>query len=338
MGLRLVDKQGQQSQKMVIFGAIFLLMTLLILYSSNSGNDISPLYSPFRASMPHHAIKVTDLKKWAGKEGYVAVYGNKNMTLHCHHCALVTSSSHVLGSRAGPEIDRTQCVIRMNDAPTTGFERDVGNRTTLRVVAHSSVFRVVRRPTEFLNRTDHRANSTVIFWGPPTKIGREAKGTLYRLIQRVSMTYSNLSSFTITPSKMHKFDTLFQKETGRDRAKSQSWLSTGWFTMVIAIEMCDNIKVYGMVPPSHCGSMTKTFGLKRCTIKQRGEHSTMCGKKPQPKKMPYHYYKPRGPEECVTYLQNEKGRKGPHHRFITEKQVFAHWAKKYNITFTHPIW
>ncbi|XP_064827344.1 alpha-N-acetylgalactosaminide alpha-2,6-sialyltransferase 6-like isoform X2 [Oncorhynchus masou masou] len=337
MGLRLVDKQGQQSQKMVIFGAIFLLMTLLILYSSNSGNDISPLYSPFRASTPHHAIKVTDLKKWAGKEGYVAVYGNKNMTLHCHHCALVTSSSHVLGSGAGPEIDHTQCVIRMNDAPTTGFERDVGNRTTLRVVAHSSVFRVVRRPTEFLNHTDHKANSAVIFWGPPTKIGREAKGTLYRLIQRVSMTYSNLSSFTITPSKMHKFDTLFQKETGRDRAKSQSWLSTGWFTMVIAIEMCDNIKVYGMVPPSHCG-MTKTFGSKRCTVKQRGEHSTVCGKKPQPKKMPYHYYKPRGPEECVTYLQSEKGRKGPHHRFITEKQVFAHWAKQYNISFTHPTW
>ncbi|CAB1318844.1 unnamed protein product, partial [Coregonus sp. 'balchen'] len=281
MGLRLVDKQGPQSQKMVIFGAIFLLMTLLILFSSNSGNDISPFYSPFRASSPHHAIKVTDLKKWAGKEGYVAVYGNK-------------------------------CVIRMNDAPTTGFDRDVGSRTTLRVVAHSSVFRVVRRPAEFLNLTDRQANSAVIFWGPPTKIGREAKGTLYRLIQRVSMTYSNLSSFTITPSKMHKFDTLFQKETGRDRAKSQSWLSTGWFTMVIAIEKCDNIKVYGMVPPSH------------------------CGKKPQPKKMPYHYYKPRGTDECVTYLQNERGRKGPHHRFITEKQVFARWAKQYNITFAHP--
>ncbi|KAJ7988259.1 hypothetical protein DPEC_G00321730 [Dallia pectoralis] len=314
MGLSLVDKQGPQSQKMVIFGAIFLLMTLLILYSSNSGNDISPFYRPFRGSVPHRAIKVTDLKKWAGKEGYVAVYGNKSMTLHCHHCALVTSSSHVLGGGAGPDIDAAQCVIRMNDAPTTGFERDVGNRTTLRVVAHSSVFRVARRPGEFLNRTDRGSHSAVIFWGPPSKIGRDARGTLYRLIQRVSMTYSNLSSFTITPNKMHKFDTLFQKETGRDRAKSQSWLSTGWFTMVIAIEMCDNIKVYGMVPPSH------------------------CVKRPQPKKMPYHYYKPRGPDECTTYLQNERGRKGPHHRFITEKQVFARWARHYNITFTHPRW
>lgn len=54
--------------------------------------------------------------------------------------------------------------------------------------------------------------------------------------------------------------------------------------------------------------------------------------------MPYHYYKPRGPDECVTYLQNERGRRGNHHRFITEKQVFARWAKLYNISFVHPTW
>lgn len=54
--------------------------------------------------------------------------------------------------------------------------------------------------------------------------------------------------------------------------------------------------------------------------------------------MPYHYYKPRGPDECVTYIQNESSRRGNHHRFITEKQVFARWAKQYNIIFTHPKW
>lgn len=54
--------------------------------------------------------------------------------------------------------------------------------------------------------------------------------------------------------------------------------------------------------------------------------------------MPYHYYKPRGSDECVTYIQNEHSRRGNHHRFITEKQVFARWAKRYNITFTHPTW
>ncbi|MED6282788.1 hypothetical protein CHARACLAT_001835 [Characodon lateralis] len=308
MGLRISGK-GQQSHKMVIFFAVFILTTLLILYGSNSSND--GVYIPFHVAI-NHAIKTTDLKKWSGRDGYMSIYGNKSITLHCHNCALVTSSSHVLGSRAGDEVDRTECVIRMNDAPTSGYESDVGNRTTLRVVAHASVFRVVRRPNEYLRHTD--SNSTIIFWGPPNKIGKDAKGTLFRLIQRVSMTYGNLSFFSITPTKMRKFDNLFNRETGRDRQRSHSWLSTGWFTMVIAIEVCDNIKVYGMVPPNY------------------------CGRKPVSKKMPYHYYKPRGPDECLMYLQNESGRRGNHHRFITEKQVFARWAKQYNITFANPKW
>ncbi|XP_066569029.1 alpha-N-acetylgalactosaminide alpha-2,6-sialyltransferase 6 isoform X2 [Amia ocellicauda] len=306
MAHRLVDKQRQQSQKMVIFGTIFLLTTLLILYSSNSGNES---YNPRNGY--RYTVHTTNLKAWANQDGYVAVYGNKTMNLHCKQCALVTSSSHILGSNVGDDIDQAECVIRMNDAPTTGFEKDVGNRSTIRVVAHSSVYRIIRRPSEFLNKTP---DPVLIFWGPPTKISKDAKGTLFRLIQKVSMAFTNLSTFIIAPKKMRQFDDLFHKETGRDREKSRSWLSTGWFTMVIAIEMCDSIHVYGMVPPYY------------------------CSRRPQPKRIPYHYYEPRGPDECTTYIQNERGRRGNHHRFITEKQVFARWAKHYNITFSNPKW
>ncbi|XP_013862038.1 alpha-N-acetylgalactosaminide alpha-2,6-sialyltransferase 6 isoform X2 [Austrofundulus limnaeus] len=301
--------QSQQSHRVVIFLAIFILMTILILYTSNNVSE--EVYTPFHvATMKIN--KTTDLKRWSRKDGFVPISGNKSLALHCGNCALVTSSSHVLSSQAGEEIDRTECVIRMNDAPTLGYESDIGHRTTLRVVAHTSVFRVVRQPNEYLRQTD--GNFTIVYWGPPNKIEKNAKGTLYRLIQRVSTTYSNVSFFTISPNRMRKFDNLFHSETGRDRQKSHSWLSTGWFTMVIAIEICDNIKVYGMVPPSY------------------------CGKKPASKKMPYHYYKPRGSDECLMYIQNESSRRGSHHRFITEKHVFARWAKLYNITFSHPTW
>uniref|UniRef100_A0A669BNM6 Uncharacterized protein n=1 Tax=Oreochromis niloticus TaxID=8128 RepID=A0A669BNM6_ORENI len=177
--------QGQQSHRMVIFAAILILMTLFILYSSNNNSSIDAVYASFHVAT-NHATKTTDLRKWTGKDGYVPVYGNKSMTMHCHECALVTSSSHVLGSRAGDEIDRTECVIRMNDA-------------LRRVVAHSSVFRVVRRPNEFLRHTDN--------W-------ERCQRNLYRLIQRVSMTYRDFSCFTVTPSKMRRFDSLFQRETG----------------------------------------------------------------------------------------------------------------------------
>lgn len=36
------------------------------------------------------------------------------------------------------------------------------------------------------------------------------------------------------------------------RRSSNSWLSTGWFTMAIALELCDRTNVFGMVPPEFC--------------------------------------------------------------------------------------
>lgn len=63
-----------------------------------------------------------------------------------------------------------------------------------------------------------------------------------------------------------------------------------------------------------------------------------CSRRPPPRRLPYHYYEPKGPDECTTYIHNERSRKGNHHRFITEKRVFASWAGLYNITFSHPTW
>lgn len=74
---------------MVIFGAVFLLTTLLILYSSNTGNDA--VYTPFHVVTDRRALKATDLKKWAGKEGYVPVRGNK--VLDC--CSIRKAEIHI---------------------------------------------------------------------------------------------------------------------------------------------------------------------------------------------------------------------------------------------------
>ncbi|XP_077352683.1 alpha-N-acetylgalactosaminide alpha-2,6-sialyltransferase 6 isoform X2 [Festucalex cinctus] len=286
-------------------------MTLFILFSSSIG-DSQVAYAPFRMAK-NHTPKSTNLKTWATKDDYVPVHGNQRLSQRCRHCALVSSSSHVLGIKAGAEMDASECVIRMNDAPTAGYEADVGERTTLRVVAHSSVSKVARRPNDFMAVGDggHR---TLVFWGPPNKMTKDSKASVYRSVQRICSTYKQVSCFTVAAEKMHRFDNLFQLETGRDRQRSNSWLSTGWFTMVIAIEICDNIKVYGMVPPGYCGNRTES------------------------NKLPYHYYKPRGSDECLTYMQNQNNQKGSHHRFITEKQVFGRWALLYNITFAHPAW
>lgn len=295
------------AERFLIAMVIFILATLLIIYNSSSGNDSISYRGQFVYSVLSHAP--SNLTKWVTKDGYIPVTGNKTLKLRCGLCALITSSSHLLGSEIGSEIDETECTIRMNNAPTMGYERDIGNKTTLRVIAHSSVYKVMKKPQEFLNRSQ---DTVFVFWGPPKKMQNRRGGT-FRLIQRVGSAFPNLSSYIVSPKRMQQFDDLFHRETGQDRKKSHTWLSTGWFTMVIAIELCNSVHVYGMVPPTHCS-------------------------KPQHKRMPYHYYEPKGPDECSTFLGNEKVKKGSHHRFITEKDVFAHWAKLYNIVFSHPSW
>ncbi|PWA30018.1 hypothetical protein CCH79_00009688 [Gambusia affinis] len=97
------------------------------------------------------------------------------------------------------------------------------------------------------------------------------------------------------------------------RKISNSWLSTGWFTMTIALELCDRINVFGMVAPDFC-------------------------REPQHQSVPYHYYEPRGPDECAMYISHERGKRGSHHRFITEKRAFANWARTFDIHFFQPDW
>lgn len=54
--------------------------------------------------------------------------------------------------------------------------------------------------------------------------------------------------------------------------------------------------------------------------------------------VPYHYYEPSGPDECSMYLSHERRRRGGHHRFNTERAVFANWARTLDVHFYQPDW
>ncbi|XP_062920794.1 alpha-N-acetylgalactosaminide alpha-2,6-sialyltransferase 5 isoform X2 [Mobula hypostoma] len=293
---------------LAVFLGLSTCGTLLVLYATRGerGADSNPPSSAERRNSVTHGLP----EPLPALTGYINFIDRKALQVHCKSCALVTSSGHLIGSKRGAEIDQVECVIRMNDAPTLGYQEDVGRRTSLRVVAHSSIQRLLQKGSQLLNASREPA---FIFWGPSSCLRRDGKGRLYNQLQLIHRIAPRLKLHTISRQKMLHFDQLFERETGKDRKTSNSWLSTGWFTMIIALELCDRIDVYGMVPPNLC-------------------------RDPTHRQVPYHYYEPSGIDECTMYMSHELGRKGSHHRFITEKRVFARWAKKYSIHFHQPEW
>ncbi|XP_022615262.1 alpha-N-acetylgalactosaminide alpha-2,6-sialyltransferase 5-like [Seriola dumerili] len=300
---------------------VTMVTSVMLVYNSSSGDRSSSSSAPSSSSSsPSHRsdAPVSSTKKperakrlpASTLEGYSGVMDHKSLKMRCGTCALVTSSGQLTGSKRGQEIDRSECVIRMNDAPSVRHQQDVGQRTSLRVIAHSSLQRVLQSRQELLNASQ---DTVFIFWGPSSCMRRDGKGHVYNNLRLLNQLLPKLKIYIISRIKMLNFDELFKKETGIDRKSSNSWLSTGWFTMAIALELCDRINVYGMVPPDFCRSSS---------------HPSV----------PYHYYEPSGPDECSMYLSHERSRRGSHHRFITEKTVFANWARTLNIHFYQPDW
>ncbi|NXS71672.1 SIA7D sialyltransferase, partial [Pandion haliaetus] len=254
----------------------------------------------------------------------------------CRRCAIVSSSGQMLGSRLGQAIDGQECILRMNHAPTVGYEEDVGARSTIRVVSHTSVPLLLRNQPYFFQQSQE---TLYIIWGPAKKMNREKAGTTYQALLNVMETYPRLQIYTLTEEKMAYCDDIFQNETGKNRMKSGSFLSTGWFTMILAMELCEQICVFGMVSDSYCRCM----GVAGAGA---GWSSVPPSPTPTPSpptreknhsSVPYHYFEKGRLDECRMYLVHERARRAGH-RFITEKAIFSRWAKRRNIIFTHPSW
>ncbi|KAK9532384.1 hypothetical protein VZT92_009767 [Zoarces viviparus] len=229
--------------------------------------------------------------------------------MHCSQCALVSSSGQMFGAGVGEEIDKVGCVIRMNNAPTQGYEKDVGNRTSVRVVSHTSVPLLVKNESYYFQQS---ADTTYVFWGPERNMRQDGKGHIFNTLLKIAERYPKVRIYAVTTEKIQYCDGVFQNETGKNRMKTGAFLSTGFFAMILAIDICDSIHVYGMIDDNYCS---------------RANHSVV----------PYHYYERNRIDECKMYRFHEHTKRGGH-RFITEKAIYAKWATRYKMEFKHPSW
>ncbi|XP_033047930.1 alpha-N-acetyl-neuraminyl-2,3-beta-galactosyl-1,3-N-acetyl-galactosaminide alpha-2,6-sialyltransferase isoform X3 [Trachypithecus francoisi] len=150
--------------------------------------------------------------------GYSSVPDGKPLVREpCRSCAVVSSSGQMLGSGLGAEIDGAECVFRMNQAPTMGFEADVGQRSTLRVISHTSVPLLLRNYSHYFQKA---RDTLYVVWGQGRHMDRVLGGRTYRTLLQLTRMYPGLQVYTFTERMMAYCDQIFQDETGKNREKS----------------------------------------------------------------------------------------------------------------------
>ncbi|KAL8178442.1 UNVERIFIED_CONTAM: Alpha-N-acetylgalactosaminide alpha-2,6-sialyltransferase 3 [Gekko kuhli] len=121
--------------------------------------------------------------------------------------------------KVGYEIDQSSCIWRMNNAPTKGYEEDVGKRTTVRVVSHTSVPLLLKNPEYFFRET----NSTIyVIWGPFRNMRKDGNGIVYNMLKKTVDNYPGAKIYVTTEKRMSYCDEVFKKETGKDRLDDEN--------------------------------------------------------------------------------------------------------------------
>lgn len=161
------------------------------------------------------------------------IKNSKYFNIKFQKAILVGSSGDIKNENKGDFINSFSVIIRMNDARTIGFEKDVGNRTTIRIINFKAINNVLQQSflQEFIT-TKYLILSTN---NPDDK---------YKLIPLMKL-FPHLEIFIFTPQAIQYNDNLFQKYTGVSRRGSGTWLTTGWFVLFFMMYYIEEKNVIG---------------------------------------------------------------------------------------------
>ncbi|XP_051925908.1 CMP-N-acetylneuraminate-beta-galactosamide-alpha-2,3-sialyltransferase 1-like [Hippocampus zosterae] len=150
----------------------------------------------------------------------------------CRTCSVVGNSGNLKGSQYGRLIDSSHFIMRMNQAPTTGFEEDVGARTT-----HHFMY------PESAKDLDN-ATSLVLIpfktldlqWIISALTTGAIKDTYIPVKSRIKANKDKVLIYN--PAFFKYVDESWLEGHGR-------YPSTGFLSLLFALHICDQVNVFG---------------------------------------------------------------------------------------------
>ncbi|XP_067323917.1 alpha-N-acetylgalactosaminide alpha-2,6-sialyltransferase 3 isoform X2 [Anolis sagrei] len=199
----------------MVVGFIAAFLLLIIARLTNEVNFPLILSCFGQASVKLMPFSYTQRRPLRTHYGYINVKTEEPLQLDCDLCAIISNSGQMTQQKVGYEIDQSSCIWRMNNAPTRGYEDDVGKRTTIRVVSHTSVPLLLKNSEYFFRETN---NTIYVIWGPFRNMRKDGSGIVYNMLKKTVDNYPEAKIYVTTEKRMSYCDEMFKTETGRDRA------------------------------------------------------------------------------------------------------------------------
>ncbi|XP_071812310.1 CMP-N-acetylneuraminate-beta-1,4-galactoside alpha-2,3-sialyltransferase-like [Apostichopus japonicus] len=166
-------------------------------------------------------------------------------TKSCLRCVVIGNSGILRNSLLGEVIDNFDVIIRMNDAPTAHFGKDVGSRTTIRLAYPESAFRqkenygpnwqmviIAYKPMDLIWLHTVVQGKTMKtgegFWKKIAKAVHKSPEEIRLLNPEVLQTGAELIGSTIEADN-----------------KNKNVPTTGFIGITMALKMCDEVSVAG---------------------------------------------------------------------------------------------